>query len=794
MFKKDGNKLVINHCGLETWIEAWGKDSVRVRVLREDAAGDAVSKEDSHLCDWALDTVPSETSSNIEINDIEISEPWHVHYENPESHVQKFQEASLTNGRMQVRVNFEGWISFWDLGSATRDAASRGGRPLATLAACDAVLREGTAVARDASAACDAALRGDRPLGFSDEPKLFPKGDRPLAARDASAASNAFAVSRGDRPLGFSDEPKLLLEEQWRNRWRIDRYCAPLNTMGREVFKNKNSAYNQINARFEAYDNEKLFGMGQYQDSHLDKKGGVWELAQRNSQASVPFVISNRGYGFLWNNPAIGTAAFGTNGTVWSCPEADKIDYWVTCGTPLECEKNYASVTGFTPMMPDFAMGFWQCKLRYRTQEEVLSVAREYKRRNLPLDVIVIDFFHWTCQGDFKFDPEDWPDPDAMVKELSSMNVKLMVSVWPTIDERSENYDYMKEHGLLISFTEGKGFNMDWMGNTVFFDTTNPETQRFVWEKCKENYFKKGIDLFWLDEAEPEYGNYDFTKFGYHLGPAMTCSNIYPKYYAQAWYDGLKESGVENPISLIRCAWAGSQRYGTVCWSGDIHSDFKSLRDNLQAGLSMATAGIPWWTTDIGGFLGGDIHNESFRELIVRWFAWGVFCPVMRLHGERPPFKALEKPYHEIRGHQIKQMESGQDNEIWSFGSEVYEMLAPLLQLRARLKPYITEVMKTAHEEGAPVMRPLFFDFNEDECAWLVEDEYMFGPKLLVAPVTDEGVDSRSVYLPVLPKGEKWIEAVTGKKYKGGCCVKAAAPLGKIPVFTRGKFEILLFN
>lgn len=699
MFKKDGNKLVINHCGLETWIEAWGKDSVRVRVIKE---GDRPQN------DWALDTVPSVSASSIEINDVEVSEPWHVHYENPESHVQKFQEAVLVNGRIKVQVNFEGWISFWQ-----------------------------------------------------------------LDAEDG--------------------EDKLLLEEQWRNRWRIDRYCAPLNTMGREVFENKGSDYRQINARFEAYDNEKLFGMGQYQDSHLDKKGGVWELAQRNSQASVPFVISNRGYGFLWNNPAIGTAAFGTNGTVWSCPEADKIDYWVTCGTPLECEKNYASVTGFAPMMPDFAMGFWQCKLRYRTQDEVLAVAREYKRRNLPLDVIVIDFFHWTCQGDFKFDPEDWPDPEAMVKELSSMNVKLMVSVWPTIDERSENYDYMKEHGLLISFTEGKGFNMDWMGNTVFFDTTNPETRKFVWEKCKENYFKKGIDLFWLDEAEPEYGNYDFTKFGYKMGPAMTCSNIYPKYYAQAWYDGLKESGVENPISLIRCAWAGSQRYGTVCWSGDIHSDFKSLRDNLQAGLSMATAGIPWWTTDIGGFLGGDIHNESFRELIVRWFAWGVFCPVMRLHGERPPFKALEKPYHEVRGHQIKQMESGQDNEIWSFGDKVYELMEPLLQLRARLKPYITEVMKAAHEEGAPVMRPLFFDFAEDECAWMVEDQYMFGPKLLVAPVTEEGVDSRSVYLPELPKGEKWIEAVTGKKYKGGQMVKASAPLGKIPVFTRGSFDIKIF-
>lgn len=586
---------------------------------------------------------------------------------------------------------------------------------------------------------------------------------------------------------------KLLFEEQWRNRRRIDRFCVPTNNPAREL-KNNSGKFNfRAEVRFEAYDDEKFFGMGQYQDSHLDKKGGVWELAQKNSQASVPFVISNRGYGFLWNNPAVGTAAFGTNGTVWIAEETQKIDYWVTCGNPVQAEENYTSVTGRTPMMPDFAMGFWQCKLRYKNQDEVLQVAREYKKRGLPLDVIVIDFFHWTCQGDFKFDPEDWYDPEKMVKELAELGVKLMVSVWPTVDERSENFAEMAQNGLLISFDKKDGFNMDWMGNTVFFDVTNPQTQKYVWEKCKENYFKKGIQLFWLDEAEPEYGLYEFEHYKYYIGPAKECSNIYPYYYAKGFYEGLKQEKVEFPLSLVRCAWAGSQKFGTVVWSGDVHSDFKSLRNQLQAGLSMAVAGIPWWTTDIGGFLGGDIRDSQFKELLVRWFEWGVFCPVMRLHGERPPFKILEKQYHNIRGEKIKQMETGQDNEVWSFGDDVYEILQNLLHIRCRLKPYIKEQMKFAQQKGHPVMRPLMFDFWQDEISWQIEDEYMFGNDLLVCPVMQQNVSQRKVYLPPLPNGEKWKDTASGNLYESGQTIIAQTPISQIPVFAKKNFKIKIW-
>jgi len=693
MLKKKDNKLIIDDGFGTVWIEPWGKDSVRIRMTK-DRFMDAN--------DWAL-TEKTEDSGKCEISifEVDTTYPWYEHFEGEKVQMEKTtgQNGVLTNGKIQVRVNHENWISFWKI----------------------------------------------------DE----------------------------------NDESVLLFEEQWRNRWRIDRFCVPTNNSGRELKNNCGKFNCRGTVRFEAYDDEKIFGMGQYQDSHLDKKGGVWELSQKNSQASVPFMISSRGYGFLWNNPAIGTVSFGTNGTTWVAEETKKIDYWVTCGIPAECEENYTAVTGRTPMMPDFAMGFWQCKLRYRNQTEVIQVAKEYRRRGLPLDVIVIDFFHWSCQGDFKFDPEDWPDPEGMVKELSEMNVKLMVSVWPTIDERSENFEEMSQNGLLISFDKKDGFNMDWMGNTVFFDTTNPETRKYVWEKCKENYFKKGIELFWLDEAEPEYGIYEFEHYKYHIGPAMECSNIYPYYYAKAYYDGLKAEGVQQPLSLVRCAWAGSQKFGAVVWSGDVHSDFRSFRNQVQAGLSMAIAGIPWWTTDIGGFLGGDIRDERFKELLIRWFQWGCFCPVMRLHGERPPFHIPEKPYHEVRGYQIKQMESGQDNEVWSFGEETYEILSDLLKLRSKLKPYIKEQMKIAHEKGTPVMRPLMYDFYEDECAWEVEDQYMFGSKLMVCPVMEAGVQERTVYLPVLGNGGKWKDYFTGKEYESGQTIVVEAPLDRIPVFSR---------
>lgn len=577
----------------------------------------------------------------------------------------------------------------------------------------------------------------------------------------------------------YNQKGELLTEEYWRNRNRLNRYCVPLRVDARELKPLNGGTDYELTARFEAFDDEKIFGMGQYQEKHMNKKGATLELAHRNSQASVPFYVSNRGYGFFWNNPAIGTATFGTNKTEWYAKSTKKLDYFITAGdTPAEIEAQYSLATGRTPMMPEYGLGYWQCKLRYRNQDEILAVAREHKRRGLPMDAIVIDFFHWTMQGDFKFEPLDWPDPEAMVKELKELGIETVVSVWPTIDERSENFGKMAEMGYLVNADRGNQNHMTWMGNTVFYDATHPGAQRYVWDRCKENYYKMGIRCFWLDEAEPEYGPYDFDNYRYYAGPALQCTNTYPVGYAKGFYDGLKAEGEKDILSLVRCAWAGSQKYGVLTWSGDIYSSFRSMREQLQAGLSMGMAGIPWWTSDIGGFLGGNIKDPDFQELLVRWFAWGAFCPVFRMHGERSPWYEREQEFR----NGVRQLTSGQDNEVWSFGEENYQILSKYLFIRERLRPYIRECMQAASDTGAPVMRPLFYDFPEDKKCWETEDSYMFGPDLLVSPVMESGATKRSVYLPA---GATWKDAYTGKVYEGGQTVTVPAPIDIIPVMIR---------
>ena len=575
----------------------------------------------------------------------------------------------------------------------------------------------------------------------------------------------------------YNQRGELLTEEYWRTRDRVNRYCVPLRITAREMKPIFGTEAYELTARFEAFDDEKIFGMGQYQHRHLDKKGATLELAHRNSQASVPFYVSTRGYGFLWNNPAVGTATFGTNKTEWHVRSTRKLDYFITAGdTPAEIEAQYSAATGRTPMMPEYGMGYWQCKLRYRTQEELLSVAREHKRRGLPIDVIVVDFFHWTLQGDFKFEPRDWPDPEGMVKELREMGIEPVVSVWPTVDERSENYGYMSSHGYLME-TDRCTERSTWMGPTAWYDATHPDAQKFVWQRCKENYYDKGIRVFWLDEAEPE-ASYDFDNYRYWAGPAMQVTNTYPVGYAKGFYEGLKSVGEKDVMSLVRCAWAGSQKYAVLTWSGDIHSSFRAMREQLQAGLSMGMAGIPWWTSDIGGFLGGVIDDPAFRELLVRWFQWSCFCPVFRMHGERSPWHEREVEYI----NNVRQLTSGQDNEVWSFGEEVYEILTKYLFIRERLRPYVRSLMQQAHETGAPVMRPLYYDFPADKTAAEVEDCYMFGPDLLVAPVLEAGAQTRQLYLP---QGCKWTDAYTKQVYEGGQFVTVPAPIGVIPVMLR---------
>lgn len=554
----------------------------------------------------------------------------------------------------------------------------------------------------------------------------------------------------------------------------IKAFSCTLKLKSREFHPHLGGDYRLI-TRFESDPNEKIFGMGQYQEPFLDLKNCTIELAQRNSQSTVPFYLSSKGYGFLWNNPAIGHVNFSKNMTEWTAENTKQLDYWITVqDTPAKIEEAYADVAGKVPMMPAYGLGLWQSKMRYQTQAEVLDIAKKYKALGITPSVLVIDFFHWSEQGHFDFDKRYWPDPVGMVKELKEMGIEPMISVWPTVSTNAKNYQECLENGYLVRCDRGVRMTMQQLSNTVFLDPTNPETRHYVWDKLKKSYYDAGIKNFWMDVAEPGYMVYDFDNYRYYEGSSLQVANKFPRDYAKLIYDGLKHEGEENVVSLIRSVWAGSQRYGALAWSGDIDSSFKAFRNQVNSGLNMGIAGIPWWTTDIGGFHGGHPEDEEFRELMIRWFQYATFCPVLRMHGDRQPH---DTPLGKDGGGQCS---SGAPNEIWSYGAKNEEVFIKFIQIREELKNYIHALMKAAHEKGTPLMRPLFYDFPKDKHAWEVDYTYMFGPAILVAPILYYKERNRTVYLPA---GCRWKHAFTHECYEGGQTIYADAPLENIPIY-----------
>ncbi|MBR3106301.1 MAG: glycoside hydrolase family 31 protein [Clostridia bacterium] len=670
IFQQEKNALIARRGGETLRIEAWGKDSLRVRAtMFPRFTGN----------DWALTETPEATQAKIEMYSETCRNGDGSFWESP--------MASIENGRVKATVNRSGVITFY---------------------------RDG----------------------------------------------------------------KQILKEHFRfYDGSVTRESHCLKRPSREWLPYTAGDY-RLTVRFEPNDGEKLFGMGQYQQKYLDLKGCTLELIQRNSQTSVPFAVSNLNYGFLWNNPAVGQVTFGRNVTEWRADACKDMDYWITVAdTPKELLYNYTSVTGRAPMMREDCMGLWQCKLRYRTQDEVLTVARKYKELNIPIDVIIIDFFHWTVQGDWKFDTKYWPDPKAMVDELHSMGIKVIVSVWPSVDRRSENFNEMMERGLLMRTERGAAQTYDYQGDCVTIDPTNPETRAYVWEKCKEHYYNYGIDFFWLDNSEPDLTKYDFDNYRYFIGPAMECSNIFPQWYSRTYFEPMSAMGAQ-PVNLLRAGWAGSQKYGNVLWSGDVPSSWESLRDQIVAGQNIGVAGIPWWNTDIGGFMEGNVNDPAFRQLLLRWYEWAVFTPVMRLHGDREPFTIPALDDRERGGGYLH---TGQPTEMWALGEEVFEVMKQGYDLRVSMKPYLKRIYQEAHENGSPLIRPMFYEFPEDKKCWDLPDQYMFGPDYLVAPVFTPDTFERAVYLP---KGT-WQDIHTGETVHGSQTITAKAPINYIPLFKK---------
>lgn len=536
-----------------------------------------------------------------------------------------------------------------------------------------------------------------------------------------------------------------------------------------------------IRATFESRENEHFYGLGQEQQDHFARKGCAYDLVHYNTKTAIPFIYSSLGYGFLWNSPGTGRCEFSNNRTLWQSDSAYQMDYIVIGGdTPAEVIYRYCELTGFAPHFPYWASGFWQSKLRYESQEDLLSVAREYKNRNIPISAIVIDYFHWTEQGNWEFEPTLWPSPKEMCSELKEMGIEPIVSFWPTINPASRNYSHMNEENMLVRTENGQYGIFDFYGLQTYIDPSNPRTRKYVWEQIKKTYYSYGIRNFWLDQAEPDVFPQQFDNFRFYMGNGAQTALLYPYYYAKLFYEALTSEGEEDIALLIRSAYPGSQKFGALAWSGDIPSTFESLRQSVVSGLSMAMCGIPWWNSDIGGFHGGDIESDYFRELIVRWFQFGVFSPVMRLHGSR-----LRPATQKDRHPGVKER-SGGDNEIWSFGERNYLILKSLIELRQRLRPYIMDNMQAASEKGVPLMRPMFFEFPEDEECYKLDDQYMFGGDIIFAPILNQGQTERSVYLP---EG-RWIRVGDMKAYGKGY-ISCHAEIDEFIAFVRDGTEVL---
>jgi alpha-D-xyloside xylohydrolase len=615
---------------------------------------------------------------------------------------------------------------------------------------------------------------------------LLPQPDLPASIEieaDSARLTNGRMLVEITRPVPLSVEGRLRFLDAATGKELLAERALHFMSPREHYYKAIGGDLFHIEARFKAYPDERIFGLGQHQHGLLNQKGCVIPLLHRNANVSIPFYVSSRGYGFLWHNPSTGRVELGASGTCWVAEGAQQIDYWVTAGeTPAEILQHYAQATGFPPEFPQWASGFWQSKLRYADRDELMAVAEEYHRRGLPLSVIVIDGMPWTLMGDWNLDLERWPDPAEMMAGLQDMGVQVMVSIWPTVNPLSDSFQEMASHGWLVRTERGIGPQVIFQDNQpsgpvclYFYDATHPEARQYLWEKVRRGYYQNGIKIFWLDACEPEIYPMHPENLRYYLGNGLEVSNLYPLLHAKGFYEGMRQAGENEILTLCRSAWAGSQRYGAAVWSGDIASTFEALQIQVRAGLNMAMSGIPWWTTDTGGFFQGDPQTSYFRELIVRWYQYSVFCPILRTHGVRLPDKDG----------------SGAPNEVWSFGEEAYGIIREQLFLRERLRPYVMSLMRTAQQTGLPPIRPMFLEFPGDEVCFELDDQYMFGPDLLVAPILQRGQRERQVYLP---QGSRWTDAWTGQIYPGGQPLNCQAPLEHIPVFLRDGAELPIMN
>lgn len=541
---------------------------------------------------------------------------------------------------------------------------------------------------------------------------------------------------------------------------------------------------------FEWMPGEALYGLGSHEEGMMNLRGQHQYLYQQNMKVVVPVLLSTRGYGVFIDSYSLMTFhddAFGSY--LWTDVD-DELDYYFIYGPEFDqIVQGVRQLTGKATMLPRWAFGYLQSKERYLSQTELIDVVKEYRERGLPLDCIVQDWKSWPQDlwGQKTLDPERFPDPTGMMAELHQLNARLMISIWPNMNPDGDNWREMRDAGCLL-------------GNQGTYDAFQQKARDLYWKQANEGLFSYGIDAWWCDCTEPFQADWTGThkpepeerlrinteEAKRYLDPEYI--NAYSLLHSQGIYDGQRETGInKRVVNLTRSAYAGQQRYGTITWSGDVSATWETLRRQIADGLNFSATGLPYWTTDIGAFFvkndpnlwfwNGDfdlgVEDMGYRELYVRWFQYAAFLPMLRAHGTDTP------------------------REVWRFGEPggiFYDTLVKFLRLRYRLIPYIYSLAGMVTHESYTMIRALPFDFRGDSDTYNIDDQYMFGPALLVNPVTQpmyyaahstplNGVSkSRSVYLPA---GADWYDFWTGKCYTGGQTIIADAPLDTTPLYVR---------
>ncbi len=558
---------------------------------------------------------------------------------------------------------------------------------------------------------------------------------------------------------------------------------------------------------------EGIYGLGQHQQGVFNYRGRTVRLLQQNMEAGIPVILSSKGYSLLWDNPAVTEISAGArtpaapaatgparggrtpvpegageNVMRWTSETGKAIDYYFIYGPSADASiKTYRAITGDAPMMGKWVWGFWQCKQRYSSQEELLSVAKHYRDEQMPIDGIIQDWRYWApgndTWGSHTFDASRYPDPAGLFKQLHDEHIHNLISVWPKFDVGSPNSKELIANGAMFDpvipyvFPPGKG---------QWYDPFSDKGREIYWRQISDQLFKVGIDGWWLDAPEPELSGKwgEFRTFRTSVGQGATVFNAFPLMHSTGIYQGQRaESDEKRVVILTRSAYAGQQRNSAITWSGDIAGTWNVLRNQVPAGLNFSVSGIPYWNTDTGGFgrsTGqGNPANPAYQELFTRWFQFSAFCPMFRVHGD-----AADDGL-------------GPGKEFWRFDPKTQATWRNFVNLRYRLMPYIYSVSWQVTSNGYTMMRPLVMDFPNDQKVLSIGDQYLFGPAIMVSPVTTQGATSRSVYLPEGQHTQErqrvgnWYDFWTGKLQNQmpadavGQTITAEAPIDSMPLYIR---------